>query len=50
MRDARGLLPARRALGERAGRMALVTPSRKPAIPLSEGVRVVSGWKLSDWL
>lgn len=49
-RDARGLASAKRALGERVGRMALVTPSRKPAFPLSEGVRVVSGWKLSDWL
>jgi predicted AAA+ superfamily ATPase len=50
VRDTRGLLSARRALAERTGRMALVTPSRKPAFPLTEGIRVVSGWKLTDWL
>lgn len=50
LRDARGLLSARRALGQRTGRTALVTPSRKPAFPLSDGIRVVSGWKLTDWL
>lgn len=48
-RDARGLLAAQRLLGKRARRLALVSPGAK-SFPLEQGVEVVNGWALPEWL
>ena len=48
-RDAKALFAGRELLGRQAGALALVTPTRK-SFPLDGRVKVVSGFRLPDWL